>query len=50
MLNVSNVGLDRVECMDQVFAVRQVCEEYLANGNDVFWAFMDLKKAYDAID
>ena len=25
----------------QVFAVRQVCEKYLANGKDVFWAFMD---------
>ena len=37
-------------CMDQVFAVRQVCEKYLANGKDVFWAFMDLKKAYDTID
>ena len=23
-------------CMDQVFAVRQVCEKYLANGKDVF--------------
>ena len=29
---------------------RQVCEKYLANGKDVFWAFMDLEKAYDAID
>ena len=27
-------------CMDQVFAVRQVCEKYLANGKDVFWAFI----------
>ena len=36
--------------MDQVFAVRQVCEKYLANGKDVFWAFMDLEKAYDTID
>ena len=33
-------------CMDQVFAVRQVCEKYLANGKDVFWAFLDLEKAY----
>ena len=32
--------------MDQVFAVRQVFEKYLANGNDVFWVFMDLGKAY----
>ena len=23
---------------------------YLANGKDVFWAFMDLDKAYDTID
>ena len=34
----------------QVFAVRQVCEKYLANGKDVFWAFMDLEKVYDKID
>ena len=31
-------------CMDKVFAVRQVCEKYLANGKDVSWAFMDLEK------
>ena len=37
-------------CMDQVFAVRQVCEQNLANEKDVFWAFMDLQKAYDTID
>ena len=37
-------------CIDQVFAVRQVWEKYLANGKDVFWAFMDLEKAYDTID
>ena len=37
-------------CIDQVFAVRQVCEKYLANWKYVFWAFMDLEKAYDTID
>ena len=37
-------------CLDQVFAVRQVCEKYLANGKDVFWVFMDLERAYDTID
>ena len=37
-------------CMIQVFAVWQVCEKYLANGKDVFWAFMDLKNEYDTID
>ena len=36
--------------MDQVFAVRQVCEKYFANGKDVFWAFMDLEKVYGTID
>ena len=33
-----------------MFAVRQVCEKYLANGKDVFRAFMDLEKDYDTID
>ena len=37
-------------CMDQVFAVWQVCEKYLENGKDVFWAFMDFEKAYDSVD
>ena len=32
-------------CMDQVFAVRQVCEKNLANGKDIYWVFMDLEKA-----
>ena len=36
-------------CMDQVFAVRKVCEKYLANGKDVFYAFMGLEKAYDIV-
>ena len=39
-----------VGCMNQVFGVGQVCEEYLANGRDVFWAFVDLEKAYDTVD
>ena len=36
--------------MDHVFAVRQMCEKYLANGKEEFWVFMDLEKAYDPID
>ena len=36
--------------MDQVFAVIQVCEKYLANGKDVFWEFIDLENSYDTID
>ena len=27
-----------------------VCEKYQANGKDVFWAFMESKKAYDMIN
>ena len=46
------MGLGRVEdvCCKAVFAVRQVCEKYLANGKDVFWVLMDLEKAYDTVD
>ena len=36
-------------CMDQVFVVRQVCEKYITNGKYVFWALMDLEKAYDTL-
>ena len=36
--------------MDKVFAVRQVCEKYLANVTDVFYAFMDSAKDFDTID
>ena len=24
-----------------------MCEKYIANGKDIFWAFMDLEKVYD---
>ena len=33
-----------------MFAIRQVCQKYLENGKDIFWAFMDLENAYDTID
>ena len=33
-----------------MFAVRQVCEKHLGNMKDVFWAFINLKKACDTID
>ena len=36
--------------MDQVVAVRQVCEKYLANRKVVFWTLMDLEKAMVRID
>ena len=35
---------------DQLFAIRRLCEKYLANGKDVFWMFMNLEKAYDMIN
>lgn len=35
------------ECMDQVFAVRQVCEKYQGKGKEGHWAFMDTAKVYD---
>ena len=40
------------ECIyvDHVFEVRLVCEKYLANGEGVFWALVDLEKAYDTIN
>ena len=31
-------------CLNHVFAVRQVCEKYLANGKDVFWALWIWKR------
>ena len=33
-----------------MFAVWQVCEKFVANGKDVFEAFMDFEKAHDKID
>ena len=37
----SNVGLGRVEdAWTTCFFIMQVCEKYLANGKDVFCAFM----------
>ena len=46
-------GFSRIEdawmMTDQLFVVRQVCEKYLANGKGVFWAVVDLEKAYDTI-
>ena len=37
-------------CSDQIFAVRQICERMLGKNREVFWAFMDLEKAYDRVD
>lgn len=38
-------------CTDpEIFAVRRMCEKFLAKDKEVCWAFMDLEKAYDRID
>ena len=37
-------------CTDQTFAVRQICEKYVRKGRDVYFAFLDLEKAYDRVD
>lgn len=37
-------------CVDQMFLVRQLCEKFLGKGKELFWAFMDLEKAYDRVD
>ena len=43
-------GTARKGCVDQLFVVRQLFEKFLAKGKDLFWVFMDLKKAYDRVD
>ena len=37
-------------CTDQIYIVRQICEKYLGKGEDVYFAFLDLEKAYDRVD
>ena len=32
------------------FYVRQIYEKYLGKGKDVYFAFLDLEKAYDRVD
>ena len=37
-------------CVEQIFVVKQLHEKFLAKGRDVYFAFMDLEKAYDRVD
>ena len=37
-------------CVDQVFAVKGLCEKYREKGRESCLGFMDLEKAYDRID
>jgi len=34
-------------CMDQIFTVKCLCEEFREKGREVYIAFIDLEKAYD---
>ena len=36
-------------CTDQIFIVKQICEKYLGKGKDMYFAFLDLEKAYDRV-
>src|SRR5215469_12641453 len=37
-------------CIDQIFAIKCLCEKFREKGRDVYIAFMDLEKAYDRVD
>ncbi len=37
-------------CLDQVFAMKRLVEEYLGKDKKLYAAFMDLEKAYDKVD
>ena len=37
-------------CIDQIFVVRQLCEKFPAKRWEVYFAFMDLEKAYNRMD
>ncbi len=37
-------------CIDQIFAMKRLVEEYLGKDKKLYAAFMDLEKAYDRVD
>ncbi len=37
-------------CVDQIFAMKMLVEEYLGKAKRLYAAFMDLEKAYDSVD
>ncbi len=37
-------------CVDQIFAMKCLVEEYLGKGKKMYAAFIDLEKAYDRVD
>ncbi len=40
----------RKSCVDQIFTIKMLTEEYLGKGKKLYAAFMDLEKAYDRVD
>ena len=34
-------------CVDQIFVIKQLCKKLLAKGREVYFAFMDMEKAYN---
>ncbi len=37
-------------CVDQIFAMKMLVEEYLGKDKKLYAAFMDLEKAYERVD
>ncbi len=37
-------------CVDQIFAVKRLVEEYVGKDKKLYAAFMDLEKTYDRVD
>ena len=37
-------------CVDQIFAIKVMVEEYLGKNEKLYASFMDLEKAYDRVD
>ncbi len=37
-------------CVDQIFAMKRLVEEYLGKDKKLYAAFMDLEKAYDRVN
>ena len=50
LMDVQGGFRDGRGCVDQVFALKAVCEKYLEVNKSVYLAFMDLEKAYDKVD
>ncbi len=43
-------GVRKGGCIDQIFVMKKVVEEYLGKDKKLYVACMDLEKAYDRVD